>query len=81
MLLGDDQRFWDVRYTRPVITRVKKRHDSEEIIEYQCQKNGLVCVAATSILAAITATVAQWPDATIWSVVNHGRECGIIVSE
>lgn len=81
MLLGADQRFWDVRYSRPAVQTVKVRHDSDELREHVYQKNGHVMVAARTLSGAIAATLREWPDAMIWSVVNHGREAGIIVTD
>ena len=81
MLLGADQRFWDVRYSRPAVRMYKKDWNKEELSEDHYQKNGHVMVTGRTLPNAVAATLKQWPDATIWSVVNHGREAGIIVGD
>ena len=30
---------------------------------------------------AIAAVMVQWPDAMIWQVNNHGRECFVLIAE
>ena len=79
MRLKDNARFWDVRFDVPHKYSVRQTDGS--LREYDGKQHKLACVAAETIGEAIALVLAEWPTATIWQAINHGRECNVLVSE
>lgn len=79
MKYKDGAKFWDVRFTTSQPYKVKQADGTFK--EYERRANKLACVAALTARDAIDATVAEWADAEIWQVNNHGAECHIIVDD
>lgn len=79
MLLKDTARFWDVRFDVPHKYSVKQSDGSSR--EYDGKQHKLACVAAETIADAIELVLTEWPTATIWQAINHGRECNVLVAE
>lgn len=79
MRLKDSARFWDVRFDVPHKYSVKQSDGSSR--EYDGTQHKLACVAAETITEAIAVVAAEWPTATIWQAINHGRECNVLVAE
>lgn len=79
MLLKDTAKFWDVRFDVPHKYRVEQPDGS--LREYNGKQHKLACVAAVTIAEAIALVMSEWPTATIWQAINHGRECNVLVAE
>lgn len=79
MLLKDTARFWDVRFDVPQKYSVKQTDGLFR--EYDSKQHKLACVAAATIADAIAMVMEEWPTATIWQAINHGRECNVLVAE
>ena len=76
MKLKTDAKFWDVRFSRPVLRKYTVQGETKEYLQ---NSNFHVMAAADSVAKVQELIAAEYPDATIWQVNHRGGDCAIIV--